>query len=141
MPCNLAVTIAKAAVTDEQLLGLLTPEFTAQLVTAALSDLRIKMPVRVSGGEVYGYAELSYRDQIQISVVKGKVTVSASTRERTQEITDAVSKAIAAGADLMFSKQIATALATMTGKQPQLREVNVEEGGQVMPAVLFSVKY
>lgn len=141
MPCNLAVTIAKAAVTDEQLLGLLTPEIAAQLTNAALNELGIRPVARVSGNSVYGYAELTWSDQISIEVNRGRVEVRASSKARGEEIAGKITDALKLGADALFAQQIAGALASISGKQPVIREVAVEENGTVSPAFLFSVKY
>lgn len=141
MPCNLAVTIAKAAVTNEQLLGLLTPDLVVQAVNAACADLRIRINASRSGDTVYGYAELSWSDQISVAVNRGRVEVQASDTRRATEISDAISGVLTQLADALFSQQIAGALASIAGKQPVIAEVNVDESGTVMPAFLFSVKY
>jgi hypothetical protein len=125
-------------VTDEQLLGLLTPELVAQLVVAAFDGLGIKAVARVYGeGQVYASAY-----GVSITVERGRVRATSSFYpDRAERVAEAVSSALALAVDALFSRKIAEALVATTGKRPQIREVEVEEDGVVKQAVLFGVRY
>lgn len=136
MACNLAVSITKAAVENEQLLRLLTPALVAEVVKAALADLRYNAtPAVQQDGSVYAYA-----GGMGITVRDGKVSVTGYNAYGARQATDAVSGALALAAEALLGQQIAATLAKATGKAPVVRRAHVENDGQAGVATVFTVK-
>lgn len=140
MVCNLAVTITKAAITNEQLLALISPAIAAETIKAAMDVLGVRVNPRISGTTVYAYAETSYSDQIQITYQGGKLTVAASTDARGEEITATITGGLVAVGDALFANVVAATLQQFTGKRPTVTTAAVRDEGVVYQANVFTVK-
>jgi hypothetical protein len=136
MPCNLAVSIAKAAVADERLRALLTAE---NVQTAVLSFLQRQYArsspqvVSAQGGSmVFAVGDCT------ISIEDGVVAVDGPRRlaARTQQLSEEVSQLLTQAADLLFQQQIQQALAGLTD---QVEVVEVDNGGVRQPAAVFTL--
>lgn len=136
MACN-AVSVVRAAVTNEQLLGLLTPDLVCQIVKAALADQRYQAEPRVlTDGSVY--ASAGYGNSVIVRA--GQVRVDAYDRALAQRLGDAVAGALSQAGDALLASQVAATIAKIAGKRPVIRQVQVEESGVVMAANVFTVR-
>jgi hypothetical protein len=136
MPCDLAVTITKAAVTKEHLLKLLTPRVVADLLTRFLQAKDKTARVMQPGSGPTVYASMGY---YSISITRGQVTVRASNRADTKAA-DALAKElqqlIAGLADTLFAKQVQAAMASAGAKVVAQQHVVTTEGVKQIATVL-----
>ncbi|NNJ13396.1 hypothetical protein EKD04_024015 [Chloroflexales bacterium ZM16-3] len=140
MPCNLAVSITKAAVTEERLRALLTPEAVQPVIAAYL-----RQPGVVGAGE----RVIVQRQGDGLAVTVGSLTLTISggqvqTRAtrgtnatRAQELADALSDLLALAADTRFAQQVRAALATFGTVAAQ--QVTVDNGGVTQAATVLTL--
>lgn len=138
MTCNLAVSIAKAGISNEQLLALLTP---ATIEPVLLGYLRQQYPqknprTRICAPEML---EVSLRD-CTITITRGQVEVTSysSNQRLTERLAKEVGGVLAALADALFQQQIQTLLQTL-GIEPQAETVTVENEGKMQQAAVFTL--
>src|SRR6266566_1253219 len=121
-PCNLAVTIQKAAVLPSHLLALLTPEAVEKVVTAYLSshaEYKHYQPLRsrISGESViFHLGSLSYR----VTITGGSVALNFPRYNQdnaatlSEELTQLLSQA-----DVLFAQQVKSTLTKKFGRVKQ----------------------
>ena len=142
MPCNLAVSITKAAIADKQLLELLTPEVIKTLITTFLENdaaLTSYRPIRAS---VLGNRLVVYigRIDFKVFVENGQVTIYAprSLRAKAQQLTESLSTLLTKGAEKLFDEKM---LKTLQGLgKTAVRHVEVDSQGTNVPATLFTLE-
>lgn len=140
MACNLAVSITKAAVTEEKLLALLTPEKVQPVVEAFL-----RQPNVLKQGESFeirsGSGTISIRvGSLWLEIRGGRVSTYATqgyNDVRGRELVDALSNLLALTADALFAQQVKAALAPL-GKVKQ-QQVSVDNGGVTQAAMVFTL--
>jgi len=136
MPCNLAVSIAKAALSDERLRALLTPQAIQQVVLAYLKQQYAALsPVLVSAQDGSLHYQLGTMD---LTIEDGEVTVDTSTinRDRAEQLATQVSALLAACADRLFQQQVQQALTNVTF---QSQAVSVSFEGKTQQAAVFHI--
>lgn len=136
MACGAAVSITRAAITSERLLGLLTPEVAQAVLTAVLADQRLRGEVYISGNAAYfnGYLDA-------ISIEGGRVTVTSSNYRRRDELAAAVEAGLKAVTGRLLAAKLAGALQRATGTRPTVQGVKAEEGGKVRGYTLLTAKF
>lgn len=110
MPCNLAVSITKAAVTEAHLMALLTPEVILPLIEAYLRLPGVLHAERVTL-QRQGDAITVTVGRVTMTIREGRVETQATRGDvRAQELTDGISALVAGIADALFAQQIRAAL-------------------------------
>lgn len=140
MACNLAVSITKAAVTDEKMRALLAPEKVQPVVEAYL-----RQPGVLKQGESFEATRNGDTITIRvaglwISISNGRVRTSATAGYndvRGRELVDALSNLLALTADALFAQQVKAALAPL-GKVKQ-QQVTVDNAGVTQAAMVFTL--
>lgn len=136
MPCNLAVSIARAAITEERLRALLTPQAIQHVVLAYLKQqYAASSPALLSA---QGNA-LRYRvGTMLLTIVDGAVTVDESEgkRGRAEQLATKVSELLAVAADRLFQQKVQQALSSVT---TQAQAVNVGYEGTSQQAAVFHI--
>lgn len=150
MPCNLAVSITKAAIPNEQLLGLLTPAVVEQVVRAFLGDRLTDLV-----GQDYGYQHGTSRkvqlqsvnywgqlgaEGISFRIHDGQIDVQAPRggELRAQEVSDELTQLLARTADQLFAIQVGTALAELGGDL-ETQQVSIDNAGQRQTVTQFTL--
>lgn len=134
MPCNLAVTITKAAVEQEHLNKLLTPQVVEQALRAFLTARDRNATVRVNYGTVY--ASTGYNS---VSVFRGRVSVSNGNRDTrgAEKLAAETQQLLAALADTLFAQQVQSALQG-SGARVASQQVVVDNAGRRQVATVLS---
>ncbi len=140
MACNLAVSITKAAVTEEKMRALLAPEKVQPVVEAYL-----RQPGVLKQGETFavnrqGSSVVVVVAGLRIFINGGRVSTSATAGyndARGRELVDALSNLLALTADALFAQQVKAALAPL-GKVKQ-QQVSVDNGGVTQAAMVFTL--
>jgi hypothetical protein len=140
MPCNLAVSITKAAVTEEHLLALLTPAVVQPVVVAYL-----RQPGVLTAGERVGVTTPGARVVVTVGALTfhidgGRVSTVATagaTDARGRALVDALSALLALAADTLFAQQVRVALAAF-GRVSQ-QSVTVDNGGVPQAATVLTL--
>lgn len=137
MPCNLAVSIAKAAVREDRLRALLTPAVLKSVVPAYLRQQFSASSLAL----VFEQDDtVCYRlGTTIITIEKGEVRVDESEGNRAlaEKVLAGVSHLLAAAADRLFQQQVQQALQKIT---TQARVVDVNYEGKTQQAAVFSIK-
>ncbi|WP_322489387.1 hypothetical protein [Chloroflexus sp.] len=141
MACNLAVSITKAAVNEEQLLKLLTPEAVQPVVESYL-----RQPGVLKAGETFNVSRQGNRlivtvGSLRLFIDGGRVSTYATqgyNDGRGRELVDALSNLLALAADALFAQKVKAALAPF-GKVAQ-QQVTVDNGGVTQAATVFTLK-
>jgi hypothetical protein len=140
MPCNLAVSITKAAVTEDRLLALLTPAVVQPIIVAYL-----RQPGVLTAGERVTVTTPGARVVVTVGALTfhidgGRVSTVATegaTDARGRELVDALSALLALAADARFAQQVRTALAAF-GRVSQ-QSVTVDNGGVTQAATVLTL--
>lgn len=135
MPCNLAVSITKAAVTNETLLRLLTPELIEPVLRAYLEQQYQQVSLRRRGNALIGSVAGCF-----ISVHNGTVRVidDDGDTDLVTRLSEELSQLLTTLADRAFEQAVAAALVTLS---PNVQEVTVAGADQQpLHAAVFSVK-
>jgi len=140
MACNLAVSITKAAVTDEKMRALLAPEKVQPVVEAYL-----RQPGVLKQGESFEASRNGDTITIRVAglwiyISNGRVRTSATAGYndvRGRELVDALSNLLALTADALFAQQVKVALAPL-GKVKQ-QQVTVDNAGVTQAAMVFTL--
>ncbi|HZU03372.1 MAG TPA: hypothetical protein VFA10_27140 [Ktedonobacteraceae bacterium] len=140
MPCSLAVSITKAAVSNEQLLQLLTPEVVYEAVKNFLR--RHETYQRMLVGEWQGGPHIMfYVGRCVVTIVNGEVTVTGGTKreaEFAQKLMTDVTTLLSRLADYLFAQQVQNALAALGPVESQA--VNVDDQGVTRQATVLTLK-
>lgn len=140
MPCNLAVSITKAAVTEAKLLALLTPEKVQPVVEAYLRQpgvLKQGERVELSNGGGTMFIRVG---SLSLQIQAGRVSTYATqgyNDMRGRELVDALSNLLALTANALFAQQVKAALAPL-GKVKQ-QQVSVENDGVTQAAMVLTL--
>jgi hypothetical protein len=148
MPCGAAVTITRAALSPERLRQGLTGDIVQAVMTAIAEDRGYRVVARQDA------------EQIDLLVRRGAWGISVRYVHRTGEVraaplgrgadagdvesseiavlVEGISAALAEAADQVFARQVQTAL-TALGLPIQTDRVQVEYGGQLQPATVFTL--
>ena len=110
MPCNLAVSITKAAVSEAHLRAILTPEVILPLIEAYLRLPGVLHAERVTL-QRQGDAIVVTVGRVTMTIREGRVETQATRGDvRAKELTDGISALVAGIADALFAQQIRAAL-------------------------------
>lgn len=155
MPCNLAMTITKAAVSEDRLRALLTADVVTTLLTSYLQEKHIALiPDSFRATHPGPYASLQAREDgsvqcriggyygMDIFVQAGQVTVTGTTTTQQPDVDQMlqeVTHLLAQATDALFARQVQMAL-TALGVPMTTEQVQVEQAGQVSPAIVFTVR-
>jgi hypothetical protein len=136
MPCNRAVSITKAAVTNEELLRLLSEPVVEQVVTAYLQakyeQHRPTLVNRYSGTLVFRVGGL------YVTIQGGAVSVRAYGQEAlAEQLAAELQTLLAQAADRLFQQQVGRALSLFGPVNTQV--VEVESEGTVQRAAVFTL--
>lgn len=138
MTCNLAVSIAKAGISNELLLALLTP---AIIEPVLLGYLRQQYPQKNPRMHMLATETLEvYLGACTITITCGQIEVTSysSNQRLTERLAKEVGGVLAALADSHFQQQIQTLLQTL-GIEPQIETVTVENEGKMQQAAVFTL--
>lgn len=143
MPCNLAVTITKAAVTNEQLTKLLTPEIVKTLLETFIGqhpDHQAQTPratIRKQNGQVSLYIS---RYDCFLSVINGEVTISTPRyyTEQANDLMKQVALLLSKAADKLFVAQVQQALAKFGNVDAQT--TTVDNAGEKQQVRVFTLE-
>jgi hypothetical protein len=154
MPCNLAVTITKAAITSEQLRSLLTPDIVTQMLTTYFQsqgyELRADSFHDEQAGTYFSITRQYGRVQCRVSgffgidifVEHGQVTVNGTHLSQQGQVDDLltqVSTLLVQAADLLFARQVQTALQSL-GQPMTTETVTVNNQGTTQSATVFTLR-
>lgn len=138
MACNVAVSITKGVLANEQMFRLLPPETVAHLIEAVLVDMgytQLRHSLGQNGSVLVngGY----YTPAVTITVA-GAITVVNDDRGL---VLAAVKALIQGAAEIAFDQRILDALGKMAGKSATIQEVQAEENGQTFTASVMRVTF
>jgi hypothetical protein len=138
MPCNLAVSIAKAGVTQPQLLALLTPEVVQNVALAYLQQQYAKLTpflVSASGNDV-----ILRVGTVTISLENGKVEVNDWNGDRAfaEKLATEMEQLVLQLADQLFDQKIQSALGSLV---QAVQSVSVNNDGAVQQATVFTLEF
>jgi hypothetical protein len=143
MPCNLAVSITKASVTEEKLLALLTPDAVRPVVQSYLSQPGVLKPNEAATVAVQGSRVVVAVGSLQLVVSGGRVTTTATAGyddTRGRELVDALSTLLALAADALFAQQVRAALSGL-GRQVTQQQVTVDNAGVTQAATVLTLRF
>jgi len=141
MPCNLAVSITKAAVSQEHLRKLLSdnPSLVAQVVLNYLVQHQTVGHLHPSIAGQTSFAVTFSLGNWFLTIRDGQVSIDAvrpGERREADALCQEVSEVLALLADELFLQQVQQLLGdTITG----IQQVEVESSGQRMAATVFTV--
>jgi hypothetical protein len=139
MPCNLAVSITKVALTGPAA-SLVTPEAVRALVEAHLLEaFGVTSQVYVSNGSVYGSATVR-GEGVSIAVCGGQVTVRAVTAATREAILAGLTGLLGQAGELALASAVAEVLAEFGGDLVA-DQVAVDDGGTVRPAHRLTLNF
>jgi hypothetical protein len=135
MPCNLAISIAKARVAAGRLAALLRPEQVAALLDAYARQRWGRASTDQRGGVVTVAARAAFgRDRLTIRVAAGQVETESDyyTRSQLAEIGAQVAELLDVAGGRVLDQEIVAALSGLGRVTSQA--VEVEDEGRVRPA-------
>lgn len=141
MPCNLALSIAKATVSDEHLWTLLEPRLQS-LVTSFLSKECPQSAVQSWQEKATSLFKL---DRVTFSVQRGEVSaqIPRSSSEAEQQLAETISSQLSLlleeAASRLFQNQVGQALGQL-GKVARKDQQIRDEGGTIRQAAIFTVE-
>lgn len=139
MPCNLAVAITKAVVEDEYLRSLLTPDITAAVVHAFLTQTAryavLSPEVRATADSV-----TATLNQITITVVRGTIMVraGAARRELAGRLADDLATPLGQATQALLAAKLQQTM-TRYGQVTMTQEA-VNNRGSIQQAYVLRVK-
>jgi hypothetical protein len=138
MPCNLAVSIATCAVSEERLLALLTPEVVQQVVLSYAQQQYTNITARVF---VSGEIVRCRLGGFTVTIANGHVSVDTSTGDRAfaEKLATDFTELVRRLAESLFQKQVQQVLQTMTPQPVQAQVVEVNNAGKRQQAALFTL--
>lgn len=138
MPCSLAVSITKAAVSNEQLLKLLTPDVVTQAVKNFLSRHETYKD------ELFGDWQdettvIFYVGDCVLHIENGKITVTGTqwATEQANALSADMTTLISRLADYLFAQQVQQALARLGPVGTQV--LNVDDQGITRQATVLTL--
>ena len=140
MTCNLAVSIAKAGISNEQLLALLTP---ATIEPVLLAYLRQQYPQEQSRSYTYASDRLDILlGDCTITIIRGQIEVTSysTSQNHASRLAKEIEGVLTALADALFQQQIQETLRTL-GIEPQVETVTVENEGKMQQAAVFTLTF
>jgi hypothetical protein len=140
MPCNLAVSITKAAVTEAHLRAILTPEVILPLIEAYLRLPGVLHAERVTL-QRQGDAIVVTVGRVTMTIREGRVETQATRGYdvRAQELTDGISTLVAGIADELFAQQVRAALAPLGTVAAQQVTVDNDGFSQVVTMLMLHI--
>jgi hypothetical protein len=142
MPCNLAVSITKAAVTEDHLRALLTADTVSDVVLRFLTQQYARRSPRLLSASGRRSVFLMDEGDTLITITDGKVTINAATLRpaQTDDILEAVSLLLARLADMLFQRQVQQALsARFDTRLIGTQTLEVENEGERQQAAVFTL--
>jgi len=142
MPCNLAVSITKAAVTEDHLRALLTADVTSDVVLRFLEQQYPHLSPRLisaSGSRMVFWLDSG---DITLTITNGQTTVDATRAQQRQAnaILAQVSQLLARLADQRFQRQVQTALSARFGARlTSAQVIDVDNEGECQQAAVFTL--
>ncbi len=145
MPCNLALTITKAAVSEERLLALLTDDLVAPIVTAFLTECGLALgETRLPRGGVEFAG-----DRLRLTIVGGRVTGRTSSPWPTPADRDLLARlmadlpaVLAEAVDQVFARKVQETLAAfgpVSAQRVPVDNEGVRQGATVLTLRLYPV--
>lgn len=137
MTCNIAVSIAKAAVTKEHLLELLTSDVLQRVVLTYLQSEYAALSPRVE--YVYGDMVAFGVGDLDLVIQQGAVQVNTSRRSassKAEKLAQQVEQLVTRLADSLFQQKVQQALGTAVS---QVQQVEVDNDGVRQQAVVFTL--
>lgn len=142
MPSNLAVSITKAAVTEDHLRALLTADVMADIVLRFLTQQYARLSPRILRASGHRLVVLMDGGDITLTIIEGKVTINAAILRPSQanDILEAVSLLLARLADVLFQRQVQQALSTrFEARLVGAQALEVENEGERQQAAVFTL--
>lgn len=138
MPCNLAVSITKAAVSNEQLVQLLTPEAVYEAVKTFLSR-HDAYKDQLFGDWQSGSALMFYVGDCIVTILGAQVTVNGSewSTQQAETLSADMNTLLARLADYLFAQQVQQALAGLGPVESQT--MSVDDQGVTRQATVFTL--
>ena len=137
MPCNLAVSIAKAGVSKSQLLAFLTPDIVQQVTLTYLQQQYVALTPRV-------YASSSTSVSLQVGtsmVVITDGTVQVTDRRGNtafvETLANEIEQLLFQLADSVFQQKVQQILGPAV---TQVQTVNVDNDGIIQQAAVFTLE-
>ncbi len=137
MPCNLAVSIAKAGVTRPQLLAFLTPDIVQQVALTYLQQQYAALHPRMrstSGNSVCLQVDTSL-----VVITDGSVQVTDSRGNTTfaETLANEVEQLVLQLADSLFQQQVQQILGPVV---TQVQTMQVDNDGIIQQAAVFTLE-
>lgn len=137
MPCNLAVSIAKAGVTKPQLLALLTPDIVQKVAMAYLQQQYAKLNpsvISASGNDITLRAGTT-----SISIENGAVEVYdySGNRLQAEQLAEEMEQLLLQLADQLLDQHIQNALGSLV---KTVLPVAVDNEGTMQQATVFTLE-
>ena len=141
MPCNLAVSITKAAVIEAHLVALLTPEAILPLIEAYLRQPGVGVAGERRSVERQGDAMVVTVGNVTMTIREGRGETQATQGYdgRAKELTDGISALVAGIADALFAQQIRAALAPFGTVAAQQVTVDNDGVSQVVTMLTMTI--
>lgn len=138
MPCNLAVSIAKAGVTTPQLLALLTPSVIEKVALTYLQQQYASL--KPSAYTTYGTTVMLSVGTAMITIEDGTVQVEDSRRNRqlAEQLASEMEQLLLQLADSLFQQKLQETLGSLV---KQTQTVSVDNEGAVQQAAVFYLEF
>jgi hypothetical protein len=137
MPCNLAVSIAKAGVTRPQLLALLTPDIVKQLTLTYLQQQYAALNPRVRSTSGNSVCLQMGTSLVVITDGSVQVTDSRGNTAFAETLADEVEQLVLQLADSLFQQQLQQILGPAV---TQVQTVHVDNDGIMQQAAVFTLE-
>ena len=136
MPCNLAVSIGKAGVTQPQLFALLTPDIVKVVAFAYLEKQYASSKPSV---HVRGEMVVLHVGSTTIRILNGGVQIQDSEGNRTQaqKLADEIEELLTQLANRLFQQKLQVALGPLV---TQVQTVSVNNEGTLQQATIFHLE-
>jgi glutathione synthase/RimK-type ligase-like ATP-grasp enzyme len=138
MPCYLAVSIAKCAVSEERLLSLLTPDVVQQAVLAYAQEQYAAAAIGIQVLDKTVYCSIG---RYRVAIENGQVRVNASTGNQAfaQTLATNFTELVRRLAESLFQKQVQHVLQSLSTRPVQAQVVQVNNAGRQEQATLFTL--
>ena len=143
MPCNLAVTITKAAVLPDHLVALLTPEVIEQVVTAYLQHhpvFKDYLPLRsktIGNVVTFFVSNLAYR----ITITGNQIAINFPpyAQDKATKLSGELVTLLSKTSDRLFARQVQKSLAAKFGNVQQ-QTAKVDNEGEQQTVTVFTLE-
>ena len=138
MPCSLAVSITKAAVSNEQLVQLLAPEVVYEAVKTFLSR-HDEYKDHLFGDWQSGSTLMFYVGDCMVTIIGAQVTVNGSewSTQQAETLSADMNTLLSRLADYLFAQQVQQALAGLGPVESQT--VSVDDQGVTRQATVLTL--